>query len=195
MLIFASGRTDIPAFYSQWFMNRIRSGFVDVRNPYFPQQVSHYILTPDLVDCIIFCTKNPNPIIPYIDELNQRGFKSYFFVSITPYGKDIEPNVPNKHELLDSFISLSEKIGINNICWRYDPIFVSKKYSIDYHFRSFDTIAQKLEGYTKRCIISFVDLYEKTKRNFPELQEVSENEQKELIQFFSKIGKKNKNTN
>ncbi|HBG65822.1 MAG TPA: DUF1848 domain-containing protein [Treponema sp.] len=188
MLIFASGRTDIPAFYSEWFMKRIRAGYVDVRNPYFPEQVSRYRLAPDAVDCLVFCTKNPRPMIPFIGELRARGFGVYFFVTITPYGRDIEPGVPDKHQLLSSFRELSDSLGSGCVCWRYDPIFVSSKYSCEYHERAFSAMSDELKGKTERCIISFIDLYKKTLRNFSGVTEVSESQQRLLAERFGKIG-------
>ena len=115
-------RTDIPAFYSEWFMNRIREGYVLVRNPYRQDWITRYELDPDVVDCISFCTKNPAPMLKHLDELS--CFKQYWFVTITPYGKDIEPNVPPKEKVMQDFITLSKAVRVNCIGWRYDPIFV-----------------------------------------------------------------------
>ena len=113
-------------------------------------------------------------------------------MTITPYGKDIEPAVPNKEEVLRSFKYLSKRVGINSIGWRYDPIFVSDKYTVDFHLSSFDKMARELEGYTKVVVISFIDLYEKVKRNFPEVKVVSEQDRinlgKEIISIASSHG-------
>lgn len=157
MTINTGHRTDIPAFYAEWFANRLEEGFVCVRNPYNPNQVSRYRLDPSVVDMIGFCTKNPAPMFPYMDLLKDYG--QYWFVTITPYGRDIEPNVPDKHRLLDDFKKLSDRIGINAIGWRYDPIFISERYTTDYHLRAFEQIASTLDGYTKTAVISFIDLY------------------------------------
>ena len=170
MIINTGQRTDIPAFYAPWFANRLREGFVCVRNPYNPQQVSRYRLDPSVVDVIGFCTKNPEPMFPYMDLL--RDYGQYWFVTITPYGRDIEPNVPDKHHLLDVFCRLSDTVGVNAIGWRYDPIFLSERYTADYHLRAFEQIASALDGYTKTAVISFIDLYPKVRRNFPEVREV-----------------------
>ena len=191
MLLFASGRTDIPAFYSEWFMNRLRAGFVDVHNPYYGEQVTRYRLSKDVLDCIVFCTKNPTPILPHLEELKQVGIGLYFFVTITPYEKDVEPNVPEKEKVIESFIELSNSLGKERVCWRYDPIFIDDKYSVSYHIKMFRAMAEKLRAATDRCIISFVDLYAKTKKNFPELKEVSEADQKFLAQSFSRIAFEN----
>ncbi len=187
MLIFASGRTDIPAFYSQWFVNRIHAGFVDVRNPYYNEQVTRYKLDPKTVDCIIFCTKNPAPIIQHLDAFKDFGL--YFFVTITPYGTEIEPNVPDKDSVIESFKEVSLKIGKEKMCWRYDPIFINETYTVATHIRRFKEMCAKLAPYTSRCIISFIDLYAKTKKNFPDAKEVSESDQKFLAGALSGIAR------
>jgi hypothetical protein len=171
MIINTGQRTDIPAFYAQWFANRLKEGFVCVRNPYNPNQVSRYRLDPSVVDVIGFCTKNPAPMFPHMDLLKDYG--QYWFVTITPYGRDIEPNVPDKHRLLDDFKRLSDMVGLDSIGWRYDPIFVSARYTMDYHIRAFDQIASALDGYTETAVISFIDLYPKVRQNFPEAREVT----------------------
>ncbi len=188
MFLFASGRTDIPAFYWDWFMKRMEDGFVDVRNPYYHQQVTRYLLNPQLVDCLVFCSKNPGPALASMDKFLSFGIPPYFFVTITPYEKDVEENVPEKSQVMDDFIALSQKLGKDRVCWRYDPIFISEKYSVSFHIRTFRSMAEKLSGYTDRCIISFVDLYEKTKKNFPQVREVSQEDQLFLAQALSRIG-------
>lgn len=185
MIINTGQRTDIPAFYAEWFANRLREGFVCVRNPYNPNQVSRYRLDPAVVDAIGFCTKNPAPMFPYLDLL--APFGQYWFVSITPYGKDIEPNVPNKHRLIEDFKRLSDRIGINSMGWRYDPILISERYSQNYHFRAFEKIASALDGSNKTVVISFIDLYPKVKRNFPEAKEVHKEQRLTLGREFIKI--------
>lgn len=185
MIINTGQRTDIPAFYAEWFANRLKEGFVCVRNPYNPNQVSRYRLDPSVVDVIGFCTKNPAPMFPYIDLL--KGYGQYWFVSITPYGRDIEPNMPDKHRLLNDFKKLSEKIGINSVGWRYDPIFFSERYTTEYHIRAFKQIASTLGGYTKTVVISFIDLYPKVKRNFPETREVTREQRLTLGKAFIEI--------
>ena len=171
MIINTGQRTDIPAFYAQWFANRLKEGFVCVRNPYNPGQVSRYRLNPSVVDAIGFCTKNPAPMFQYMELLKEYG--QYWFVTITPYGRDIEPNVPDKHKLLEDFKKLSDMVGVNAIGWRYDPIFITEKYSAQYHLSAFEQIASALEGYTQTAVISFIDFYPKVKQNFPEVREVS----------------------
>lgn len=188
MIINTGMRTDIPAFYSKWFINRIREGYVLVRNPYHHEQVTKYLLNPDIVDVIAFCTKNPAPMFRYMNEISK--FRQFWFVTITPYGKDIEPNVPDKRAVMESFKQLSDFVGVNAVGWRYDPIFITRKYSLEYHIRAFEKMAENLCGYTKQVVISFIDLYKKTKRNFPEARNVSPSERIEVGKAFSKIGRK-----
>ena len=185
MILNTGQRTDIPAFYPKWLANRIKEGYVCVRNPYNPQQVSRYKLTPDVVDVIGFCSKNPAPFFPYLDLIKKFGM--FWFVTITPYGKDIEPAVPYKKQVLESFKYLSENVGIDAIGWRYDPIFVNEKYTLDYHIRAFEQMTAELDGYTKVVVISFIDLYEKVKRNFPEVRNVSREDKLFLGQEIIKI--------
>jgi len=170
MIINTGQRTDIPAFFAEWFANRLRAGFVCVRNPFNPRQVSRYRLDPSVVDAIGFCTKNPAPMFPYMELLKPYG--QYWFFTITPYGRDIEPNVPDKQRLLADFRTLSRLTGVDSIGWRYDPIFLSKRYTMDYHLHAFEQIATALDGYTKTVVISFIDLYKKVRRNFPEVRTV-----------------------
>lgn len=185
MIISTGMRTDIPAFYSKWFISRIKEGFVYVRNPYNEHQVTKYILSPDVVDCLCFCTKNPAPILPHFDEIKK--FNQFWFVTITAYSKDFEPNVPEKIKVISSFKELSEKVSANAVGWRYDPIFYGKGYDKQKHIESFSKIAEELDGYTNLCVISFLDLYEKVKRNEPDIYPPSKNEQVELVKELVKI--------
>ena len=182
--------TDIPAFYAEWFAHRLREGFVCVRNPYDPRQVSRYRLDPAVVDVIGFCTKNPAPMLPYKELLGPYG--QFWFVTITPYGRDLEPFVPDKRRLLEDFKRLSDAVGLPAVAWRYDPILLSERYTEDYHLRAFETMAAALEGYTDTAVISFLDLYPKVKRNFPEAREVPKEQRlalgKELISIASSFG-------
>ena len=185
MIVNTGQRTDIPAFYSEWFANRLKEGVVCVRNPYYPSQVSRLRLDPSLVDCIGFCTKNPEPMFRYMDLLKDYG--QYWFVTITPYGRDIEPNVKDKHRILEDFRRLSAIVGADAIGWRYDPIFITDKYSAEYHLRAFETMAAALDGCTGTAVISFIDLYPKVKRNFPEAREVTKEERLSLGKEFVRI--------
>ena len=170
MILQTGNRTDIPAFYSEWFTNRLKEGFVLVRNPFNPTAVTRYRLDPSVVDLMVFCTKNPAPLLDSMEYL--RPFRQYWFVTITPYGKDIEPNVPDKEEVMDSFIRLAGIVGPEHTCWRYDPIFLDETRTEEYHLERFSSMCGRLSGHTRTVVISFIDLYEKVKRNFPEVRTV-----------------------
>jgi len=169
MIISASRRTDIPTFYSDWFFNRIKEGFVLVRNPMNFRQISRIKLTPDVVDGIVLWTKNPIPMIERLDEL--KNFMYYFQFSVTSYGKDVEPNIPQKNTIiLDTFKQISEIIGAERIIWRYDPILLNEKYDTKYHLKAFRRIAEELHKYTCKVTISFIDTdYKGVKSNIREL--------------------------
>ncbi len=189
LIINTGNRTDIPAYYSDWFYNRIREKFVLVRNPLYPEQIIKYDLTPDVVDVLCFCTKNPKPMLSRLDEISD--FNQFWFVTITMYGRDVEPNVPEVTEVIKSFKELSKKVGINSIGLRYDPIFINEKYTVDAHLEAFERILGELSGFTNQCVISFIDLYEKTRRNFKEVCKVSKEEQEYLLEKIVQVGEKN----
>ena len=189
MIVSVSRRTDIPAFYSEWFFNRLKKGFVYVQNPMNPKQVSNITLTPETVDCFVFWTKNAKPMLKHLDELE--GYKYYFQFTITGYKSDVEKGVSNKTEIIKTFKTLSNKIGKERVILRYDPIFLSKEYTIDYHVRAFSKLCSQLDGYTNKCVISFIDLYKKTERNTKHLNIINMTmEDINLIaDKFSKIAK------
>lgn len=164
----------------------MKAGFVLVRNPYNASAVTRYKISPDVVDVLSFCTKNPAPMFDEFDLI--KPFGQYWFVTITPYGKDIEPNVPDKHLVMENFKKLSEMVGENCVGWRYDPIFISERYSLEYHFRAFEKMCATLAGATHVCVISFIDLYEKVKRNFLEVREVSVEDRIAIGKRFAEIG-------
>jgi len=184
MILMVSGRTDIIAFYSTWFMNRLKEGFIDVRNPFNKKLVSR--ININNVDLIFFCTKNPLPIVDKLQDINK---KVYFHVTLTPYNKDIEPNVPNKKEVIEAIKKISKIIGKENIVVRYDPIFISKKYSLDYHKKAFNKLCTLLDGYVEKILISFLDEYKNVLNNRHILKYLpfSENDYKEIGLYFSKV--------
>lgn len=191
MILNTGSRTDIPAYYSEWFYNRVREGYVLVRNPYFPAQVTRYRLNPEVVDIMVFCTKNPRPMLDK-DALFREVtavFDTFWFVTITPYGTDIEPYVPPKEQIIQSLQALSALVGKQRVSWRYDPVFVTEKYSVQEHIIQFRAMAEALAGYTGQCVISFIDLYEKTKKNFRGVRSVTGEEQEQLTAAFSEIAR------
>lgn len=161
MIISASRRTDIPSYYTDWFINRVREGFVYVRNPMNYHQVSKISLSKELIDGIVFWTKNPVPLMDKLDLIDE--YMYYFQFTLNAYGKDIEGNVPSKNDVIvPAFQTLSRKIGSERVIWRYDPILITEKYTMEYHLAYFEAIAKRLSGYTEKCVISFVDMYRNT---------------------------------
>jgi len=165
MIISVSRRTDIPRYYADWFFNRIKAGFVYTRNPMNFRQVSRIALTPEAVSGLVFWSKNPAPMAERLHELNE--YRYYFQCTLTPYGTDIEPHVPQKStEVIATFKKMAAIVGADNIIWRYDPILLNPRYTIEYHLHAFEKIAAALQGYTRRVVISFLDTsYKETKRN------------------------------
>lgn len=183
MILNVSGRTDIVAFYAKWFMKRYKEGFVDVRNPFYPKMVNRIYFED--VDLILFCTKNPIPILKYIKEIDK---KIIFHITLTPYKNDIEINVPNKTLIIKSIKKLSSIVGIDNLYIRYDPIFISDKYTINYHIKAFDKLCKILNGYVKHFIISFLDEYKNVKKNMKYIKskQMSDEDYKQIGINFSK---------
>ena len=223
MILNTGNRTDIPAFYSRWFWNRLKDGFAMARNPMATGRITKFRLDPEVVDVLSFCTKNPAPMLAEMARQkavwesgqsagdnrtvadsesvakasnhaadgaghNLFAFRQMWHVTITPYGRDIEPYVPPKEDVMQSFRQLSELVGPQCTAWRYDPIFLSETYDIDFHLRTFEEMAQALEGATHQCIISFIDLYEKTKRNFPEARRLTAEEEAVLAKGIAASG-------
>ena len=191
MIISASRRTDIPSYYSEWLINRIDEGFVYVRNPMNYHHISKISLIPDVVDGIVIWSKNPMPMMNYIDKLLKYNF--YFQYTLNPYDNDVETNLPSKIKcLIPNFCKLSQIIGKERIVWRYDPIFLSDKYNINYHKYNFELLASKLSGYTEKCTISFIDLYTNTRNSIKPHKIFAPNteEQNEIVMCFNEIAKK-----
>lgn len=183
MILFASGRTDIPAFYSNWFINRVEAGFVDVRNPFNQKLVSRIYFSD--VDMIMFCSKNPLPMINKLDILK---VPVLFHVTITSYGKDVEPNIPDKRLIIEGVKKLSLVLGIDNVVVRYDPIFLSDKYNVDYHIKAFDKLCKNFNGYVNKIIVSFMDEYKnvRSNKNFLKYRAFTREDYKKIGEAFSK---------
>jgi len=171
MIISASRRTDIPAFYSKWFMNRVREGFLIKVNPLNANQKKAIPLNPTDVEIIVFWTKNPQPIIPYISELQERTLNFMFQFTLNDYPRDLEPNVPSFNERISTFKKIYEKIGSDKIVWRYDPIIFSNKTPESYHIDKFSQICSAVSQFTQRVVISFVDMYGKVSKKFRHLED------------------------
>lgn len=184
MILSVSRRTDIPAYYSEWFYNRLIDGSVMVRNPYNLSQVNEICLSPENIECIVFWTKNPNRMMEKLHLLN--NYKYYFQFTITPYNNKIEKNLPEKARIITTFINLSKTIGKGRIVWRYDPIILSNELTAKYHEKEFEAIASKLEGYSQKCVISFLDMYPKIVKNINFLK-VNIIKQEQMMEIGEKI--------
>ncbi len=191
MILNVSGRTDVVAFYTPWFLNRLKEGFIDVRNPFVKTQVSRIYFKD--VDLILFCTKNPIPIEKHLKDINK---PIIFHVTITPYNKDLEINVASKTEIINSVKRISKIVGIDNLYIRYDPILKNKKYNIEYHKKAFNKLCNLLNGYVKNIIVSFIDDYKNVSKNKDvlNLEELTEDDYKEIDTYFSKVAKQNNMT-
>ncbi len=187
MILNVSGRTDIVAFYTPWFLNRLKEGFVDVRNPFYPKKVSRIYFQD--VDLLVFCTKNPLPILPYLKEIQ---IPILFHVTLTPYKKDIEPNVIEKAKIIEGIKELSNILGKEKVYVRYDPILLNEIYTIEYHTKAFEKLCTLLEGVVEHIIISFVDPYKNVQKNQSEikLKPITESDRKTIGNLFGKMSKK-----
>lgn len=189
MILSVSRRTDIPAHYSEWFIKRLQEGYVYIKNPMNANQISEVTLNPNVVDCIVFWSKNPESMIEKLDAIDSMGYKYYFQFTITPYDRTIETALPDKRKIKETFIRLSSKIGKNKVIWRYDPIILNDNLTIDFHVNEFGKMFSELYNYTSECIISFVDPYKKTKRQMGDniVCEINEAGMNRIAEEFSKI--------
>jgi len=191
MIISASRRTDIPSYYSEWLFNSIKEKFVYVRNPFNTHQINVINLDPELIECIVFWSKNPKPMIDNLGLL--KDYKYYFQFTLTPYEQDVETRLPPKTEIIETFKKLSDIIGPQKVIWRYDPILINKKYNIFFHIDKFEKLAGVLKGYTEKVTFSFIDFYKKITENVKllDIVEISTEEKNIIAQNFSEIVKNN----
>ena len=189
MIINTGSRTDTVQYYSDWLLKRFKEGFVYSRNPLFPNIVTRYELNPNILDCVVFCSKNYEPILDRLTEITDK-FNTYFHYTITAYGRDIEPNVPTIDESIETLIKLSKIVGKQRIAWRYDPILLTKKYTKQVHYNTFDYMSKRLSPHIDRCIFSFVDIYKKLETNMPEIIILNNNDKIEIAKNIGSIAKK-----
>jgi hypothetical protein len=198
MIISASRRTDIPAFYAEWFMNRIRAGYCTVPNPFNLKQISYISLKPEDVDVIVFWTRYGRPLLPHLAELDRRGYRYYFLYTLMNNPKQIDPKSPSLETSLETFREISDRIGKEKLIWRYDPIVISTITSPEFHQRTYQHIAEELKGYTTRSVISVVDIYRKVTKRLRtlasegvEIIDCSATDLGELLESMSATAKKN----
>ena len=184
MIISASRRTDIPAFYFEWFLNRLREGTVLIPNPRNADRIGRVALSPDNVDCIVFWTKNPLPMLSKMEQLDRLGYAYYIHFTLTPYKAAVERSLPQKEILMAAFRQLSTRVGAQRVIWRYDPVFIDRHHSVPWHVGQFKAMCERLHGYTERCIISFIDPYDSIRAHFSAM---TSRESQEIAFHFSKI--------
>ncbi|MCO1600187.1 DUF1848 domain-containing protein [Desulfosporosinus nitroreducens] len=187
MIVSASRRTDIPCYYSEWFINRLKAGFIVTRNPRNNAQISCLPLNPEVVDCLVFWTKDAENILSSLKLIDEMGYKYYFQFTLTPYDRTIEQNLRDKLSIEDTFIELSQQIGKERVLWRYDPIVLNAMLTIDYHKLKFERLCQKLAPFTESVTISFVQVYRKLKTSL--IREITDEEKAELAGFIGKTAK------
>lgn len=188
MILNTGGRTDTVQYYSEWLLNRFREGYVLSRNPLFPNVINRIELSPDTIDVVVFCSKDYAPILDRLHEISDR-FKCYYHYTITAYDTDIEPNVPSIEQSVETLKQLSAQVGKEKVAWRYDPVLLTEKYTIEKHFETFDYMARELSPYVDRCIFSFVEMYKKLAVNMPELQPISNDNKLLLVKGLGAIAK------
>ncbi len=189
MIVNVGGRTDIVNYYSDWLMNRIHEGFAYSRNPLFQNNVSKVSLKPEDIDCLMFCSKNYKPMLKYMKEINEK-YRIICHYTITAYGTDVEPNVPSIEESIKNLIELSKIVGKEKVLWRYDPILLTKKYTVEKHLETFEYMAKRLTPYVQRCIFSFVEMYKKLEYNMPEIIPFTKDDKIKILKCIGEISKK-----
>ena len=191
MIVNVGGRTDIVNYYTTWLINRLKEGYVYSRNPLFTNNVSKISLNPKDVDCLMFCSKNYKPIIKYMKDINKK-YRIICHYTITAYEKDVEPNVPTIEESIKTLKELSKIVGKEKVLWRYDPILLTEKYTVQRHIETFEYMAKEISPYVQRCIFSFVEMYKKLKYNMPEIIPFTEEDKTRILENIGKIAKKYK---
>ena len=190
MIVNTGGRTDTVQYYSEWLLRRFAEGYVLSRNPLFPNKVSRIELFPDKVDCVVFCSKSYAPILPRLHEITSR-FRTYFYYTITAYGKDIEPGVPSIAESMETLVALSRMVGRMRVAWRFDPVLLAADYPAARILEIFAQMAPALAPYIDRCIFNFVEVYKKLEVNMPELIPLSLEDMDMLARGLGEIAGEN----
>ena len=185
MILNTGARTDTV----QWLLKRFEEGYVYARNPLFPNKDVKYELSPEKIDLVMFCSKNYKPILPRLHEITDK-YRTYFHYTVTAYGKDVEPLVPSVDESIETLIALSKQVGKQRVAWRYDPVLLTDKYTIEVHAKTFEYMAEKLAPYIDRYIFSFVEMYKKLKTNMPEIVPLTETDKNHIAEILGSIANK-----
>ena len=189
MIINVGGRTDIVNYYTPWLLGRLAEGYAYSRNPFARENVYKLSLKPEDVDCLLFCSKNYQPILKHIGDIDEK-YNILCNYTITAYGKDIEPKVPSINQSIKTLKQLSDIVGSNKILWRYDPILLTEKYPVEKHLETFEYMAEKISPFVYRCIFSFVDMYKKVEENMPEIIPLAEEDKVKLLKGIGEISER-----
>ena len=189
MIINVGGRTDIVNYYTPWLLNRLEEGYAYSRNPFARENVYKLSLKSEDVDCLLFCSKNYQPILKHIGDIDEK-YNILCNYTITAYGKDIEPKVPSINQSIKTLKRLSDIVGGNKILWRYDPILLTEKYTVEKHLETFEYMAEKISPLVYRCIFSFVDMYKKVEENMPEIIPLAEEDKVKLLKGIGEISER-----
>ncbi len=191
MILSASRRTDIPCYYSEWFFNRLKEGYVLSSNPMNRKQLRNLSLSTDEIDCIVFWTKDPLPMMDRLPIITSMGYCYYFQFTLNPYDRSLEQNLRKKKDIIATFKKLSDLLGKEKVLWRYDPIIINQDLTISYHEENFAKLCRQLRGYTDICTISFVDLYHKLNKSVKDsiLTLITEEQMHQLAYHLSMIAK------
>ncbi len=147
-------------------------------------------LTPQNVDALVFVSKNPAPLVPYLREIASMGYLTLFQITITPYGKDLEPGIRSKADVADAFREISDRVGADRMVWRYDPIILNDRIDLEYHRRKFELLCRELEGYTHRCIFSFLEMYGKLQQHRSTLRSITHEEMDAMAEMMVPIAER-----
>ena len=189
MIITVGGRTDIVNYYTPWLLNRLSEGYAYSRNPFARENVYKLSLKPEDVDCLLFCSKNYQPILKHIGDIDEK-YNILCNYTITAYSKDIEPKVPSINQSIKTLKRLSDIVGSNKILWRYDPILLTEKYTVEKHLETFEYMAEKISPLIYRCIFSFVDMYKKVEENMPEIIPITNEDKMKLLKGIGEISER-----
>jgi hypothetical protein len=192
VIISASRSTDIPAFYGDWFMDRLRKGYVAWANP-FSGRLQYVSFSRSRV--LVFWSKNPRPFLPALGELGKAGYNILFLFTLNDYHEEgLEPGVPPLDERIRTFSELSSYIGAGRLTWRFDPILLSETLTVERLMERIQGIGDRLHRHTRRMVISFIDIgrYARVRQNlaaagFSGVREPSREEIMRIARWLSEL--------
>lgn len=189
MIISTGLRTDIINHYSPWMFERFREGYVFTRNPLFPKSVKKYRLTPELVDAVIFCSKNYEPALDRLHEITNR-YRTFFHYTLSAYGRDIEPNIPDEETRIKTLITLSKMVGRERLVWRFEPVFFSEDYPLERITETFERIAARISPYVRGCIVAFLEPFYSMHTRMPQVSLPDNQSKRAFIERILAVAKK-----